>query len=156
RLFGTPFLLGRAFDHTEDHFNGPKVVVLSYDLWKDRFGGNRSIVGEAISLDKQPYTVVGVTAESFHSEPEAQLWIPFQFNLNSEDKLHSFAVAGRIKPDMTLVQANAQLNAASESAKHLSELPDPDFRFQLRGLRDAMVGEVRSPLLILEGAVGFV
>lgn len=155
-LFGTPFLFGRAFERAEDRFNGPKVVVLSYALWKKRFGGDKSIVGEAISLDKQPYTVIGVTAENFHSEPEAQLWIPFQFNLNSEDKLHSFAVAARIKSEMTLVQANAQLNAASESAKQLSEFPDPDFQFQLRGLRDAMVGEVRSPLLTLEGAVGFV
>jgi len=156
RLFGAPFLLGRAFDSADDRFNGPKVIILSYALWKDRFGGNKSIVGEAISLDKQPYTVIGITAENFHSEPEAQLWIPFQFNPNSEDKLHSFAVAARIKPDMTLAQANAQLIAASESAKQLSEFPDPDFQFQLRGLRDAIVGEVRSPLLTLEGAVGFV
>src|SRR6185437_8698012 len=147
RLFGTPFLLGRAFDHTEDHFDGPKVVVLSYALWKDRFGKNRSIVGEVISLDNQSYTVIGVTAENFHSEPEAQLWIPFQFNLNSKDKLHSFAVAARIKRDTTLVQANAQLSAASESAKQLSEFPDPGFQLQFRRLRDAMVGDVRSPLL---------
>ena len=155
-LFGAPFLLGRTFDSADDLVNGPKVVILSYALWKDRFGGNESIVGEAISLDKQPYTVIGITAETFHSEPEAQLWIPFQFNLNSEDKLHSFAVAARIKRDMTLAQANAQLNAASESARNLSELPDPDFQFQLRRLRDEMVGDVRSPLLTLEGAVAFV
>ena len=155
RLFGAPFL-ARSFDSADDRVNGPRVVILSYALWKDRFGGNKNIVGEAISLDKQPYTVIGITAKSFHSEPEAELWIPFQFNLNSEDKLHSFAVAARIKPNMTLAQANSQLYAASESAKQLSELPDPDFQFQLRSLRDVMVGEVRSPLLTLEGAVGFV
>lgn len=156
RLFGASFLLGHAFDGADDRFNGPKVVILSYALWKDRFGGNKSIVGESISLDKQPYTVIGITAENFHSEPEAQLWIPFQFNLNSEDKLHSFAIAARLKPNITLAQANAQLDAVSESARQLSELPDPDFQFQLRGLRDTMVAEVRSPLLTLEGAVGFV
>jgi putative ABC transport system permease protein len=156
RLFGAPFLFGRAFDRTEDRFNGPKVVILSYALWKNRFGGSKSIVGLPISLDKQPYTVIGVTAESFHSEPEAQLWIPFQLNLGSVDKLHSFAVAARLKPDMTLSQANVQLNAIADSARQLSELPDPDFQFQVRGLRDALVGDVRSPLLTLEGTVGFV
>ena len=90
-----------------------------------------------ISLDKESYTVVGVMAKSFHSIPDAQLWIPFQFDLNSTNQLHSFVVAARLKPGVTLDQANAQLAAASDSAKHASELPDPDFRFQLRRLHDA-------------------
>jgi hypothetical protein len=140
RLFGASALLGHTFDGIDDQPNGPKVVVLSYGLWAGRFGGDRSIVGKAISLDKQPYTVIGVTEKSFHSEPEAQLWIPFQFDLNSTDQLHSFAVVARLKPGITLAQANAQLHAVSQSARHTSELPDPDFQFQLRRLHDVMIG----------------
>ena len=156
RLFGASIPLGRSFDPSDDHANGPKVVVLSYDLWKERFAGDKSIVGKTISLDKQAYTVLGVTAQSFHSEPEAQLWIPFQFDLNSTDKLHSFAVSARLKPKTTLAQANAQLDAVSQSARHSAELPDPNFQFRVRELRDAIVDDVRSPLLTLQGAVGFV
>jgi putative ABC transport system permease protein len=156
RLFGAPVLLGRTFSQADNLKNGPKVVVLSYGLWRRRFGGDEHIIGAAISLNKESYTVIGVTGKSFNSEPEAQLWIPFQFDLNSTDQFHSFAVAGRLKPGVTLDQANAQLDAVSQSARRLSELPDPDYRFQLRLLNDAMVGDIRSSLLTLQGAVGFV
>ena len=156
RLFGAQVLLGRTFGQADNVPNGPKVVVLSYHLWKHRFAGDEHIVGKAISLDKESYTVIGVTGKAFNAEPEAQLWIPFQFDLNDTDQLHSFAVAARLKAGVTLDQANAELDAASQSARRLSELPDPDYRFQLRRLHDAMVGDIRSSLLTLQGAVGFV
>ena len=153
RLFGAPLLLGRAFNEEEDSAHGANVVVLSYSLWKQRFGGDKHIVGTEISLDKEWYTVIGVMGESFHSEPEAQLWIPFHFNLNSTDQLHSFGVAARLKPGVTLAQANAQLDAASEAARRDSRLPDPDLQFQLRKYSDDMVSDVRPSLLLLQGAV---
>ncbi len=153
RLFGAPLALGRAFNEDEDSAQSPNVVVLSYRLWKRRFGGDDQIVGKAISLDKEWYTVIGVTGESFQSEPEAQLWIPFHFNLNSTDRLHFFGAVARLKPGVTLAQANAQLNAASEAARRGSKLPDPDFHFEVRRFRDAMVSYVRPSLLLLQGAV---
>jgi putative ABC transport system permease protein len=153
RLFGTPLVLGRAFNEDEDDAHGANVVVLSYSLWKRRFGGDDQVIGKVISLDKDWYTVIGVTGESFHSEPEAQLWIPFHFNLNSVDQLHSFGVAARLKPGVTLAQANAQLNAASEVARRDFSLPDSNFQFQLRKFSDAMVSYVRPSLLLLQGAV---
>jgi putative ABC transport system permease protein len=156
RLFGAPVLLGRSFIQADNLANGPRVVVLSYRLWRRRFVGDQNIIGKTISLDKESYTVIGVTGKGFNSDPEAQLWIPFQFDLNSTYEFHSFAVAGRLKPGVTLDQANAQLDAVSQSARRLSELPDPDYRFQLRRLHDAMVGDIRSSLLTLQGAVGFV
>lgn len=156
RLFGASVLLGRTFDQADNLKNAPKVVVLSYGLWRHRFAGDQRIIGTAISLNKESYTVIGVTGKRFNPEPEAQLWIPFQFELNSTDQFHSFAVAGRLKPGVSLDQANAQLDAVSQSAKRLSELPDPGYRFRLQLLHDAMVGDLRSSLLTLQGAVGFV
>jgi putative ABC transport system permease protein len=156
RLFGAPVLLGRTFRQADNLVKGPKVVVLSFQFWRRRFAGDEHIIGKTISLDKELYTVIGVTRKDFNSEPDAQLWIPFQFDLNSTDQLHSFTVAARLKAGVTLDQANAQLDAASQSARQLSELPDPDYRFQLRRLQDAMVGDIRSSLLTLQGAVGFV
>lgn len=153
KLFGVPFRLGRAFTANEDRALGPDTVVLSFGLWKRRFGADERIVGKQISLDKQWYTVVGVANESFHAEPDAQLWIPFHFNLDSADHLHSFGIAARLKPGISLEQANAQLNAASEAARRDSTLPDPDMHFQVRRFRDAMVESVRSSLLTMQGAV---
>ena len=153
RLFGVPLLLGRGFNAGEDSAQGARVVVLSYSLWKRRFDGDERIIGKEISLDKEWYTVLGVTGESFHAEPEAELWIPFRFNLSGTDQLHAFGVAARLKPGVSLVQANTQLKTASEAARRDSTLPDPDFQFQLRKLSDAMVSYVRPSLLLLQGAV---
>jgi putative ABC transport system permease protein len=154
RLFGAPVLVGRTFSETDNLKDGPEVVVLSYRLWRRRFSGDAGIVGRTISLNNDSYTVIGITGDGFSSE--AQLWIPFHFDLNRSDQFHSFAVAGRLKRGVTLGQANAQLDAVSQSARRRSQLPDPDYRFQLRLLHDAMVGDIRAPLLTLQGAVGLV
>jgi len=156
RLFGAPFALGRTFSADEDRAGSAKVVVLSYRLWKQRFGGDQQIVGKAISIEKEPYTVVGVTGESFRTDPEADLWIPFQFNPNSIDQLHSFGAAGRLKPGLSLSQANLQLRLASQAARRQGLLPDPEYAFVLRPLRDAIVGDARASLLLMQAAVGLV
>jgi hypothetical protein len=95
RLFGAPVMLGRTFTPQEDTPNGGKVAVLSYGLWQRNFGGNPKIVGSSLSLGNQPYTIVGVLAKSFQSDPEAEIWLPFQFDPNSADQgdyqsLHKF------------------------------------------------------------------
>ena len=156
RLFGAPFVLGRTFSADEDRAGSAKVLVLSYWLWKRRFRGDPQIVGKAISLEKEPYTVVGVTGESFRTDPEADLWIPFQFNLNSIDQLHSFGAAGRLKPGLSLAQANMQLRLASQAAQRQGLLPDPEYAFVLEPLRDAIVRDSRASLLLMQAAVGLV
>jgi putative ABC transport system permease protein len=153
RLFGVPFVLGRGFNEGEDSVQGANVVVLSYRLWKRRFGGDERIIGREVSLNKSWFTVIGVTGEGFEPESGAELWIPFHFNLNATDRVHSFAVAARLRARVTLAQANAQLKAVSEAARRSGKLPDPEFQFQLRSLKDAMVSDVRSSLLLLQGAV---
>src|SRR6185437_7357900 len=82
RLFGAEVATGRTFTTEEDRPNGGHVVVLSNGLWKRRFGGDPGIVGKAISLGNQPYTVVGILASNFATDPPADLWLPFQFDPN--------------------------------------------------------------------------
>lgn len=155
-LFGAPVILGRTFTRQEDSPNGPKVAVLSYGLWQRRFGGDPNIVGKPIALDHQAYTIIGVLGKSFVSNPEADIWIPFQFPLTSDDMNSYFKVAARLKPGVSLVQANAQLKIAAEQflREHPEEEQPPGFRVKL--LRDSLVGNVRESLLILLGAVGLV
>lgn len=76
RLFGAPILAGRTFTASEDSPHGGRVVVLSYGLWKRRFGGNPNIVGTNIQLDGQGYQVVGVIGRGFITEPAGDLWLP--------------------------------------------------------------------------------
>ncbi|MFZ0664036.1 MAG: ABC transporter permease [Acidobacteriaceae bacterium] len=156
-LFGAPVLLGRTFTPQEDGPNGGPVVVISYGLWQRRFGGDPNIVGKALSLGNEPYTILGVIGRSFHTDPAADIWLPFQFDPNSTDQGHYFLAAARLKPGVTLAQANAQLKvAADQFRRRYPNMLDPKESYGAQPLRDSIVSGVRSSLFVLVGAVGFV
>ena len=157
RLFGASPMLGRTFTPQEDSPNGGKVVVLSYGLWQRKFGGNPNIIGSALSLGNEPYTIVGVLNQSFVSDPEADILLPFQFDPNSTNQGHYFKAAGRLKPGVTLAQANALLKVAADQFRR--RYPDalgPKDGFAVEPLRDSIVGDARKSLLVMLGAVSLV
>jgi len=151
RLFGAPVMLGRTFTPQEDQPNGGKVVVLSYGLWQRKFGGDTRIVGSSLSLGNASYTIVGVLGRSFQSDPEAEIWLPFQFDANSSNQGDFFSVAGMLKPGVTVDQANAQMKLAAQQFQR--DWPTRSETFVVEPLRDSIVGNVRSSLLVLLGAV---
>ncbi|HEY1903966.1 MAG TPA: ABC transporter permease [Terracidiphilus sp.] len=156
RLFGAPILLGRTFTLQEDLPNGGKVVVLSYGLWQRKFGGNPKIIGQALSLGNEPYTIIGVLGREFQSDPEADIWLPFQFEPNSTNQGHYFLAAGMLKPGVTLDQANAQMKLAADQFHRTYPESNKQQGFAVEPLRDTIVGDVRKSLLVLLGAVAMV
>jgi putative ABC transport system permease protein len=156
-LFGAPVIAGRTFTAAEDSPNGGHVVVLSYGLWKSRFGGDANIVGRTIQIEGQPYLVVGVIGKSFVTEEAGDLWLPFQFDLTSQDMAHYFVVAARLKPGVTLQQAEAQLKlAADQFRRTYAGALGPQEGFGVGSLQDTIIGDSRTSLQVLLGAVGFV
>jgi putative ABC transport system permease protein len=156
-LFGAPAILGRTFTSQEDSPNGGKVVVLSYGLWQRKFAGNPNVIGTALSLGNEPYTIVGVLGKSFVSDPEADILLPFQFDPNSTDQGHYFLAAGRLKPGVTVAQANALLKVAADQFRR--RYPDalgPKDGFEVEPLRDSIVSDARTSLLVMLGAVSLV
>jgi len=106
RLFGAPVMLGRTFTPQEDTPHGGKAVVLSYGLWQRKFAGNPNIVGQSLSLGNEDFTIVGVLGKDFLSDPEADIWLPFQFEPASTDMNHYFQVSARLKPGITLAASS--------------------------------------------------
>jgi putative ABC transport system permease protein len=157
-LFGAPVVAGRTFTAAEDSPNGGHVAVLSYGLWKRRFGGNRKIVGSTIQVDGQPWLVVGVIGRDFVTDTPADLWIPFQFDLTSREMVHNFNVAARLKPGVTAAQANALLALAADQFRRTygSNALPPDGGFGAVSLQESLIGATRFPLMVLLGSVGFV
>lgn len=155
-VFGAPVLLGRTFTMQEDRPNGGHVVVLSYGLWERRYGGDPSIVGRTISIGNEPYTVVGVLGKNFVSDPQADLWVPFQFDPNSIDQGHYFEVAGVLRPGVTLAQADSQMKVAASEFHRMYPQSWTQLGFAVEPLREMIVGNVRPSLLVLLGAVGLV
>src|ERR1700677_1686024 len=157
RLFGAPVVLGRTFTPQEDSPNGGHVVVIGYGFWQRKFGGNPNIIGTSVSLSNEPYTIVGVLGKSFVTDPQADIWVPFQIEPNSPTFAHYFLVSGRLKPGVTLAQANAQLKLTADQYRRLH--PDdmgPKGGFGIQPLRDSIVAGARKSLFVLLGAVGFV
>jgi putative ABC transport system permease protein len=156
RLFGAPVLMGRTFSPQEDAPDGGKVVVLSYGLWQRKFGGNPKIIGQALSLGNEPYTIVGVLGRDFLSDQEADIWVPFQFPPNSTNQGHYFQAAGLLKPGITLAQANAQMKLASDQFKRTYPEADRNASFAVEPLRDTIIGDAKKSLLVLLGSVALV
>ena len=157
RLFGAPVILGRTFTPREDSPNGGRVVVLSYGLWQRRFGGDPAIVGKSLLLGNEPYTVIGVIGKQFRSDPQADIWLPFQFPPVTSDLNDYFRVAGLLRPGVTLAQARAQLKiAAAEFHREYPATTDPRTEFHIEPLRDSIVGDARKSLFVMLGAVSLV
>jgi putative ABC transport system permease protein len=156
RVFGAPVMLGRTFTQQEDSPNGGHVVVLSYGLWQRRFGGDSNVVGKALSLGGEPYTIIGVLGRDFATDPEADIWIPFQFEPNSTNQGHFFLGAGMLKPGVTVAQANAQMKLAYADFRRQFPTADPKGGFAVQPLRDSIVRNARTSLLVLLGAVALV
>jgi putative ABC transport system permease protein len=157
-LFGARVLIGRTFTAAEDSPHGGHVVVLSYGLWASRFGRNPQIVDSTIQLDGQPYLVVGVIGKSFVTDSVADLWVPFQFDPASLDMAHYFTVAARLRPGVNIPEANAQLRLAADQYRRIygSNALPPQGGFGVMSLQESTIGDSRTPLFVLLGAVGFV
>jgi predicted permease len=159
RTFRAPFVRGRGFTADEDLPGGPKVTVISYNFWMRRLGGDPDIIGKTISLSGDAYTVVGVVGPEYDirefADPE--LWVPFQFDPNTTDQGHYFQAAARLKPGVTLEQAQARLEASA--AQYRERFPialGENGGFSVLTMQDSVVRGARSMLLVLFGAVGFV
>ena len=160
KLIGAPFLLGRSFTADEDRPQGPKVAVLSRNLWETRFNADPNIVGKSLSLGNEPYTIVGVlnTFDFRDYGAPPQVWTLFQFDPNTTDQGHYFQAMARLKPGVTVQQAYARLQAsANDYRAKFPKAIGPQAGFGVLTIRDAIVrGDVKNSLFIYLGAVAFV
>jgi putative ABC transport system permease protein len=158
-LLGIKPVLGRTILPEEDQPQANKVVMLSYSLWQQRYGGEQSVIGRELLLNGEKYTVVGVMPASFQfMESYIRLWVPIAFTSETLAQRggHYLTVFARMKPGVTLAQANADIQTIQQRIAH--DHPDQAGRLgaYVMPLRDQLAGDVRRPLLVLLVAVGFV
>jgi putative ABC transport system permease protein len=160
RLLGAPVQLGRTFSAAEDSPNGPRAVVLSDAFWKRRFSGDPGVLGQTVSLGGEPFTVVGVLGPGFDTGDfgaEPEVWTPFQLDPNTRDQGHYFRAMGRLKAGVSFDQARARIEAsAAQFREKFPTALQPENGFTIQPLRESLVSNVRSSLLVLVGAVSFV
>jgi len=156
-VLGVDAALGRTFTEDEQEPGKDMLVVLSNGLWRRNFGGDASVIGQQISLNGINRTVIGVMPASFSfPEKTTEFWVPLTVTPQRRQARNSIAykAVGRLKPGVTLAQAQADMAAI---AKRLDDQYfQSDYGVNLRLIHDQETHTVRSALLVLLGAVGFV
>ena len=154
---GVAPVLGRAFLPAEAQPGAPPVVMLSHALWQRRFGGDRGVIGQAIRVDGESATVVGVMPPSFRYPAEAELWLPFASALGQLNRsLYLLGVIARLKPEATLTQARTELEGIAQRLEQQYPETNKGRGVHLVTLHDYIVGDVKPALYVLLGAVLFV
>jgi putative ABC transport system permease protein len=151
---GVQPLYGRNLTAEEDIDGGEKVVLLGHKLWQKQFGADPGVVGRAIRLDEQSYTVIGVLPPGLNFPPDKELFTPLALSARALTNYQGFflTLIARLKPDVTRAQADAELATIIKPGER-----GPRFAsVRALGLQEAMVGDVRTMMLVLMGAVGFV
>jgi putative ABC transport system permease protein len=158
-------LLGRAFRPEEDTPGKNLVCILSYGMWRRRFGGDQQILGKSLILNDIPTEVVGVMPAWFaFPNPGVELWVPIGLNPQRQSPFF-FTGLARLKsgvqiPDAQVETTNILRNAARQDPKNIgsSVAPSPGagLKTVVRPLKDYVVGDTKKPLLLLLGAVGLV
>ena len=160
-LFGVAPALGRGFTPEDDRPGAHKVVVLSQGLWQARYAGDSQIINRDIQLDGEKYTVVGIMPAGFQFfESDVRLWVPLA--LDAEDLAsrgnHYLKVVARLKPGVTLNQAQADVAAVTTriAKDHPDDMFDGKLGSLVTPLREELTGDVRGSLFVLLVAVAFV
>jgi putative ABC transport system permease protein len=159
QAIGIDAALGRTFSPEEYGAGNDKVVILGYRSWVNRFSADRNIIGRVITLDNEPYQVVGVLPEPFRFPDRAEAWIP-RVPADSVDNLQRAADfmtgVARLSPGASFAQVQDEANRIAASLSETYAATNANTRFELVPIRDYLFGDVRAPLMVLFGSVGFV
>jgi len=154
-------LMGRRFRPDENEGGRDQVMLLGYALWQRRYGGDPAIVGRPITANGKPYTVVGVMPAGFEfPQKRYEVWVPFAFRNNAQGMVnrgtHYLQVTGRLRSGTSPEQAQAELTTIARRLEQAYPDSNANSTMGMASLVDETVGNVRTALLLVLSAVGFV
>ena len=167
RALGVEPVLGRNFEAADDQHKGPNVVILSDTVWRRRFGSDPSVVGQQVTLDGDPFTVIGIMPAGFENvlAPAAELWAPLQYDPSlpplSREWGHHLRIVGRLRLGVGIQQATSELDVILRTlgqmyAKGYNESGGVPAGMLVNSLQSDLTRDVRPALLTVFGAVGLV
>jgi predicted permease len=157
RVFAMDPAIGRGFNAQDMILNAPGVVVISNALWRERFSSDPNILGRAITLGNQPYSIIGVARPEFRLDAKVDVWVPLPIVESPKDQSHQYNFVARLLPGVTRAQAHADLENVMLQLKHTyPELWQQYESESVLDYHDSLVGDIRPALQILMGAVALV
>jgi putative ABC transport system permease protein len=157
RVLGAKPLIGRDFPLQAEGPGREPLAIIGYSLWQRRFGSNPGVLGSAITLNGEPYSVIGVMPAGFNFPDQQEVWVTHTIDATTSRGNHSYMNIARLAPGVTREQAIASLAPTTQRLQ--AEYPETNARLSatVRPFRDALIpNEVRTIILIMLGAVGFV
>jgi len=162
-VLGVPLAKGRNFSAAEDAPGGPRVAILSHDLWQRRYNGEPDVVGKTVTLNDASFTVIGVLPASFRYPHFFDVWVPLALDPirehGNQDANTDLPTIARLKPGVARKQAQAELDTIPQRYETTKPEGMPrllDSQTRLVPLQEHFLGDTRRPLLIFLGAVGLV
>ena len=156
QVLGVRPAIGRGILRDETHPGGTRVVILSDSLWRKAFGADPAVIGRQLEMDDAVYTVAGVMAPGFaFVEQPADVFIPLQLGRSIEDTGMNTRVVARLKPGTSLAQAQASIDVVFEQFRRQGSAQSGQRGIQLESYQNWLAGDLRTSLLVLFGAVGF-
>lgn len=158
RVLGMRPALGRDFQADDDRTGAPRVVIISDALWRSRFGGDPGIVGRPVTLDDNPYTVIGVMPGGFENvlAPSAGVWAPLQYDMSSASAWgHHLRTVGRLSSGVSVEQATREVDVVGHAVldEQRPETYSPQTKFVVASLQEEVTGGVKPALLAVLSAV---
>ena len=156
RVFGVEPVVGRLFSAQEEKEGIGGAVLVSYAYWQSHFGGSTAAIGQSLRMLGKSIPIVGVMPPRFRFPDESEIWLPEESDAGTSRSGHNYRVVGRLKPDATLEQAQAQMTAIG--GRLARQYPDSNKGKSVAvvRMRDEMVRNVRLTLYLLLGAVALV
>ncbi|HLL75119.1 MAG TPA: ABC transporter permease [Pyrinomonadaceae bacterium] len=156
-LFRTDAMLGRGLLPGDAEKGAPPVAVLSHGLWLRRYGGDPSVVGRQIMVGRESTEVVGVMPPGFNYPERTEIWFPFPLDPAAERRDNRYLeVVARLKADAALAGAQAELDAVNARLAQGYAETNSGWGVRLTNLRERLTGNMRTPLLVILGAVALV
>jgi predicted permease len=158
-MLGVRLQLGRDFSAQEDQAGSAAPVIISDRIWRDRFSGSTAALGKVAILNGTDYTVVGVLPSGFHFVGDDDIYTPIGQTdpvIIKSRTIHASAGIARLKPGVSMEQAQAELNTIQQNLDNLYPAEERGLSTSLEPLKQRIVAEVRGTLLMLFGAVGLV
>jgi len=157
-MVGEPLKLGRDFLPEEGQVGRDHVVVMTHKLWVERFGSDPKIIGQKIRMNGEPYTVVGVLAAGQPDRLESHLFVPLAFKPDQiNHDFHWLLVMGRLKPGVTLQQANADMDSVTRHIAEIYPVSNKGWGASVEQLQNDFISpELIKNIWLLMGAVAFI
>jgi putative ABC transport system permease protein len=158
RVLGIQPVLGRWFTLQEDKPGGAQVAVLSYTTWQQRFGGRVDVLGETMTLDGQPFTIIGVMPRgfAFPGVQTCEFFSALQEDPGNSRSQHQYDVVAQLKPGVSMEQAQVNMTLIARRLEQAYPETNRGWEVKVFPLRQSLAGEIGTPVLVLSVAVFFV